>query len=292
MRGNAKVPSDDASPSAPTSRRQRQRLATYDEIVQVSRGLLRDGKETSLRAISTEMGMTPQALYRYVTSTDELHSLVARDIFGDIVETMATATERYPDDPAAQLAASTTALRGWALSNKPEFKVVFTNPLVTSRPRTGAVMDFARTTEPEDGSKLFSDYFAGIFIRLTAQKLIVVPPAAELDRSFRQLIEQGTRPAERRIVEALGLKGAGTFWLFKLAWARLYGVLVLEVFGLIEAPLIESRALFDTLMRENFESLGLVDSWDRLSAVSRDVETGSARPPSRSPSSEATDLDE
>lgn len=273
MRESEKVLTDGAAP--PVSRRQRQRLATYDEIVQVSRGLLREGKETSLRAISTEMGLTPQALYRYVTSTDELHSLVARDIFGDIVEAMSQATSRYPDDPAAQLAASTTALRAWALSNKAEFKVVFTNPLVNARPRTGAVMDLARTTEPEDGSKLFSDYFAGIFIRLTAQQLIVVPPDAELDDSFKQLIEQGTRPAERRIVEALGLKGAGTFWLFKLAWARLYGVLVLEVFGLVETPLIESRVLFDTLMRENFESLGLRDSWDRLSAVSHDVETSS-----------------
>lgn len=290
MRGNNKVPSDGASPAAPISRRQRQRLATYDEIVAVSRGLLRDGKETSLRAISAEMGMTPQALYRYVASTDELHSLVAKDIFADIVRTMTRATDRYPEDPAAQLAASTTALRGWALTNKPEFKVVFTNPLVTARPRTGAVMDFARTTEPEDGSKLFSDYFAGIFIRLTAQRLITVPPAADLDSSFRQLIEQGTRPAERRIMEALGLEGAGTFWLFKLAWARLYGVLVLEVFGLIEAPLIESRALFDTLMRENFQSLGLVDSWDRLSAVSREVEGVSPPPHSPSPASEATDL--
>ena len=35
MRGNDQVPSDDAPPSAPINRRQRQRLATYDEIVEV-----------------------------------------------------------------------------------------------------------------------------------------------------------------------------------------------------------------------------------------------------------------
>lgn len=230
----------------------------------------------SLRAISTEMGLTPQALYRYVASTDELHSLVARAIFVDIVETMTRATERFLGDPAAQLAVSTTALRGWALVNRHEFKVVFTNPVVSFQPQTRAVMDLGATEDPDDGSKLFSDYFAGIFVHLAAQRLITLPPAAELESSFRQLIEHGTRPAEQHIVEALGLEGPGTLWLFKLAWARLYGVLVLEVFGLIEAPLIESRAVFDTLMRENFESLGLLDSWDRLSAVSREVRATSS----------------
>ena len=271
MPGDGATEQDGTSSPPRITRRERQRLATFDEIVAVSRGLLSAGKEMSLRAISTEMGMTPQALYRYVASTDELHSLVAHSIFVDLVQLMTEATNRYPDDPAAQLAASATALRDWALRNKPEFKVVFTNPLLTSRARSGAIMDFASETEPEDGSKLFSDYFAGIFIRLTAQRLISVPPASELDSSLLDLIEHGTRPAERRIMEALGLEGAGTFWLFKLAWARLYGVLILEVFELIEAPLIESGVLFTALMRENFESLGLVDSWDRLSTISREV---------------------
>lgn len=60
-------------------------------------------------------------------------------------------------------------------------------------------------------------------------------------------------------------------WLFKLAWARLYGVLMIEVFGQIEEELIESGSVFNTLMRETFASLGLADGWERFVVVSRET---------------------
>ena len=48
------------------TRRERQREATYDEIVGASRELLAEGAELSLRAVAGRMGMTAPALYRYV----------------------------------------------------------------------------------------------------------------------------------------------------------------------------------------------------------------------------------
>lgn len=44
------------------SRRERRRLEVYEEIVQVSRTLLREGHDLSLRAVATQMGMTAPAL--------------------------------------------------------------------------------------------------------------------------------------------------------------------------------------------------------------------------------------
>ena len=46
------------------TRRERQREATYDEIVSASRDLLADGAELSLRAVAGRMGLTAPALYR------------------------------------------------------------------------------------------------------------------------------------------------------------------------------------------------------------------------------------
>src|SRR6478735_11041143 len=103
-----------ATTGATPTRRERQRQATYEEIVDVARRLLRASEDVSLRAVSAEMGMTPPALYRYVDSHAELMVLVARSIFEDVVSAMATARDRYADDdPAAQIVAAASAFRRW-----------------------------------------------------------------------------------------------------------------------------------------------------------------------------------
>jgi AcrR family transcriptional regulator len=97
--------------TAPT-RRERQRAATYDEIVTVARDLLGKPETLSLRAIAAEMGLTAPALYRYVDSYHELLMLVAQAIFEDVIGAMTLARDRYgDDDPAAQTLAATVAFR-------------------------------------------------------------------------------------------------------------------------------------------------------------------------------------
>jgi hypothetical protein len=83
------------------------------------------------------------------------------------------------------------------------------------------------------------------------------------------LVDQ--RAGQESFVATFGLEGLGTMWLFKLAWVRLYGVLMVEVFGRVEEELIDSDLVFTTLMRETFASLGLAGSWHRLVQVSRDT---------------------
>ena len=87
------------------SRREKQREATYDEIVRASRELLAEGAELSLRAVAAKMGMTAPALYRYVASYQELVDLVAFEI-----DKAATLTFAAAADAAAR---STTAPAGW-----------------------------------------------------------------------------------------------------------------------------------------------------------------------------------
>ncbi|MFH5209779.1 TetR/AcrR family transcriptional regulator [Antrihabitans spumae] len=253
-------------------RRERRRLETYDEIVEVSRQLLREGHDLSLRAVATQMGMTSPALYRYIKSVDGLHKLVAHDIYSDVVAAMAKARDYYPpDDPAARLAASATMFRLWALAHRTEFQMAFANPFAATRSAGTNVFVSFPNVEGEDNANPFADYFAELFVELHSLGLISAPSAEDLDPALSSVIQKGATNSNSPFLASLGVEGVGMGWLFKLAWARLYGVLMIEVFGQIEEELIESGSVFNTLMRETFASLGLADGWERLVEVSRDT---------------------
>ncbi|MFH5209773.1 TetR/AcrR family transcriptional regulator [Antrihabitans sp. NCIMB 15449] len=250
------------------SRRERRRLETYDEIVEVSRLLLREKSELSLRAVATQMGMTPPSLYRYVASVDGMRAIVARDIKRDIVSAMSKASDHYPtDDPAARLAASATMFRIWALANRAEFQMAFANPADST-----CSIDTADEPLPEVGpagaSPAFADHFADLFIRLHSQGLPFEAPADDLE-------SVQTRDPERMSADpfhvALGAEGLAPRRLFNLAWARLYGIVMVEVSGHIDEHLIRSGSVFTTLLRETFASLGLADRWDQIIKISRET---------------------
>lgn len=251
------------------TRRDRRRLETYEEIVSVSRDILRRGDEASLRAIAADMGMTSSALYRYVESVADLHSLIARSVYEDVIQFMSDAAAPYHDDPSAQLASSATAFREWGLRNSAEFKMIFAGLLSGQSGMRGPSHDDSKTAQ--DGSELFAGYFAEIFVKLAAAGRIRVPDLSLDDPSMRELVTGQERPTDQDLIALLGPDGPGVMWLFQLAWARLYGVVILEVFGLVDSAMISSGALFTVLMRETFDSLGLPDDWTRLREVSRKV---------------------
>ena len=256
------------------NRRERRRLETYNEIVAVSRALLREGNDLSLRSVANKMGITPPALYRYIDSVDQLHVMIARAICTDVVDAMTTARDRYgPDDPPARLAASATMLRCWALANRAEFQMAFANPTLmgAGRPLGDKASGMLPDVYDDDATNPFAAYFAGLFVELHLRGLIVVPTREDLDPALYEIIQKSSSDPGNPFAAALGVDGLGTLWLFKLAWVRLYGILMVEVFGQVEGELIGSDAVFNTLMRETFSSLGLADSWDRLIQVSRDT---------------------
>jgi AcrR family transcriptional regulator len=255
-------------PGATPTRRERQRQATFAEIVEVSRRLLRASDDVSLRAVSAEMGMTPPALYRYVDSHAELMLLVARSIFEDVVAAMAEARDRYPaDDPSAQIVAAASAFRRWALHNREEFRLVFAPP-------PGLLGD---PEGPEDcvtdrsgGAELFGGFFSEIFGRLWAKYRFPVPTDDELDPEIVEALNQ-----HAKLVSAGGALGetpsAGMDWLFERAWARLYGIVTLEVFGHINPGLAQSGALFGATMRDIGADVGLLHEWPRLREIAAEL---------------------
>jgi AcrR family transcriptional regulator len=244
--------------STPT-RRERQRAATYDEIVTVARQLLSSPEALSLRAVAAEMGLTAPALYRYVDSYHELLILVARAIFADVIADMTRARDRHgDDDPAAQIVASTAAFRGWALTHRAEFRLIFANAA------TAEAVQALKPADPSSpgGGAQFSEFFTDIFLRLWDRYQFAVPTDSDLEpvllERLRELRASGTLPCDFP-GHPLGLS-----WIFIRCWTRLYGTITLEIFRHMDLGVIASGALFRAMLEDNGRDLGFGDDWPRL----------------------------
>jgi len=263
--------------TAVPTRRERQRQATFDEIVDVSRQLLRDGEDVSVRAVAQEMGLTPPALYRYVDSHAELMMLVARSIFQDVVAAMTVARDaQAPDDPAAQIVAASAAFRAWALRNRTEFQLVFasgTSMEMDEAARAQAAQAPAQITSladclpPDSGVHLFAAFFSEIFGRLWLRYQFAIPTDDELDPELLEILRSEIKPDE--VTHGLGSPTPGMVWMFERAWARLYGTVALEVFGHVHPGMISTGALFTATILDIGADLNITDEWPRLQVVAR-----------------------
>jgi AcrR family transcriptional regulator len=278
----------EAHGAAPT-RRERQRAATYDEIVAVARRLLGSPEPLSLRAVAAEMGLTAPALYRYVDSYQQLLMLVAQSIFEDVISAMTSARDRYPDDdPAAQTIAASVAFRAWALAHPEEFGLIFANVAIT-RPAeaqdaagtSGTVTTTGTATERDttagspvtpapvgqsgEGGEGFGQFFADIFLRLWDRYTFDLPADDDLDPTLLALLEDqratGSLPCD---FPGLPL---GISWIFLRCWVRLYGTVTLEVFKHMNHGVITSGALFRSTLADSGRDLGFGDDMPRLQAL-------------------------
>ncbi|MFB6720830.1 TetR/AcrR family transcriptional regulator [Kribbella sp. NPDC056345] len=266
-----------AGPDRPVlTRRERQRLATFDEIVELGRSMLRDGREVTLRALAAEMGLTPPALYRYVKNPAALNELLSDAIFADVAREMVEAGEVYgEEDPAAQIVAAATAFRDWALDNKSEFQLVFvTNSLSgerTIRTESGSYpLSRGVSGTGSHGVELFADHFGGALARLSKKSPFPVPAPDELDPDFVAVHSQASE-ARSELAALLGKDALGMVWLFEFAWAQLFAIVTLEVYGHVRPQLIKSGVLFRAQMREIGARVGMSADWDRLVGVSQAV---------------------
>jgi AcrR family transcriptional regulator len=236
-------------------RRERQREATYAEIVQVSRALLAEGKELSLRAVAGRMGMTAPALYRYVASYQELVDLVAFEIDKAATVHLREAGDRHSDDdPAAQLVAASVAFRRWALGHPREFSLVFANPVADP---SCVRRDFL--TAATSGH-----YMNGLLLRVWEKYDFPIP---SLDQLSPAVLDAVTEPLIPMDVSKVEEQDRGMLWVFTRAWASLYGVVTLEVFGHMDPRMIESAAVFTDMVQQWIPRLGMEPERDRIEGL-------------------------
>lgn len=238
-----------------TGRRERQREATYTEIVDTSRTLLAEGAEISLRAVAARMGLTAPALYRYVSSYQDLVDLVAFEIDKAATEGFRAAAARQPpEDPAGRLLCACVAFRRWALANPREFSLVFANPVADSQCVRRELITASTS----------GHYMTDLLHQIWQKYDFPVPDLDEFEPSVREALVDPLIPAD---VEAIPEDKRGLVWIYTRSWAALYGVVTLEVFGHMDPRMIENGAVFAAFVREWMPRLGMDAEKERLEAL-------------------------
>jgi AcrR family transcriptional regulator len=217
--------------SAPTStRRQRLREATSQEILTVARDLLvREGAQAvALRAVAREMGMTAPALYRYYASHEDLLSALIVSIFDELCDTL-EATALGDEDVVRRTFAVIRALRRWAVDHPAEFGLVFGTPVPGyDTPDEGPVIEACRR-------------FGGIFQTLL-QEFYTLCPFATDDTPLSPALEQQLRQYADFFAATIPLPALA---VLLSCWARVYGLISLEVFGHMQFALTDVEPLFE-----------------------------------------------
>ncbi len=240
-----------------TTRRERQREATYDEIVRTSRELLNSGAELSLRAVAGKMGLTAPALYRYVSSYQELVDLVAFEVDRAATARFVAAADTRPtDDLSGRLLLAVAEFRMWALANPHEFSLVFANPIAD----TGGVRNEMHTTSCS--GHLFTDQIFELW-RATG---FPVPELDQLPPPIQESIREPLIPAN---IEQIPDDKRGLVWVYMQGWTQLYGVVALEVMGHMDPRVIESGEMFLDVLGNYAPRLGLSEDWPRLEILVR-----------------------
>jgi len=115
-----------------TSRRQRVRQATIEEIMATARQqIAQDGAANlSFGAIARAMGMTPPALYRYFENRDALVMALVMDAYDSMSEAMEQADSAPPaDDFPARFFSIVRGYRQWALAHAEGYALMFNPPV-------------------------------------------------------------------------------------------------------------------------------------------------------------------
>jgi AcrR family transcriptional regulator len=235
--------------------------ATASRIVAAARGLLVRHGEVTLRAVARELGMTAPALYRYAPSHEELVRIVAIAIDADVAARITRAAARQPaDDPAAKLLAAAVEFRAWALDNRHEFSLVFTNVDVdcldemASAESTGMV-------------------FSGLLFELWSERQFPIPQLDDLDPGLAEILRDPRVPAD---LSGVPDDLRGLVWVLERAWSRLYGTVTLEVFRHIDPRIVDEAHLFRAMIEDQAEPLGLTPDLPRLRQLVEDLLAASA----------------
>jgi AcrR family transcriptional regulator len=223
--------------------------ATAQRIVEAGRSLLVREGEVTLRAVARELGLTAPALYRYAASHEDLVRIIALAIDADVADRVGAAADQQPaDDPAARLIAAAVAFRRWALENRQEFGLVFTNVDVE------CLVDLQ--TSASCGM-----VFSALLFALWEQRRFPVPRLEDLEPGLAAILRDPQVPAD---LSDLPDEARGLVWVLERSWSRLYGTVTLEVFQHVDPRIVEEAHLFRAMIEDQAGPLGLEDDLPRL----------------------------
>jgi AcrR family transcriptional regulator len=234
------------STAAPT-RRERLRTSTVSEIKEHARRLLVDGgvEAVSLRAIARDMGMTAPAIYRYFPSLDALVEDMAADIFDELRDVVVAARERAGDDRVAQIREMARAFREWSVTHTPEYTLILGNPL------PGIVSFQEGCVDDTHPGAQFGQPFMEVLADLWEETGYRTPPRSVMEERLAGCLDP--------LFMSHGNVKIEVAWAFLTGWARLYGLVSMEVFQHMRWAVTEPRALFELELSGFIHQLGLPD---------------------------------
>ncbi|OBG61306.1 TetR family transcriptional regulator [Mycobacterium sp. E2989] len=223
-------------------KRQETREQIEARIVELGRRQLveRGAAGLSVRAIARDLGMVSSAVYRYVSSRDELLTLLLVDAYSDLADAVDRARETVGELWSEDVVAIARAVRRWAVAHPSRWALLYGSPVPgyhAPPERTVAV-----------GTRVVAAFFDAVAsgiatgdIRLTD---VVAPQPMSSD--FERIRHEFGFPGDDRVV-------AKCF----LLWAGVLGAISLEVFGQYGADtLTDPEAVFDTQVRLLVDVLG------------------------------------
>jgi AcrR family transcriptional regulator len=216
-------------------KRQESREQIETRIVELGRSQLvdRGAAGLSLRAIARDLGMVSSAVYRYVSSRDELLTLLLIDAYSGLAETVDRARDTVGEYWSDDVVAIAWAVRRWAVERPAQWALLYGSPV----PGYHAPPERTVGVGTRVVGAIFDAIAAGITtgdIRLT-NTVVPQPMSSDFDR-IRQ--EFGF-PGDDSVI-------AKCF----LFWAGVLGAISLEVFGQYGADtLTDPEAVFDTQLR-------------------------------------------
>ena len=112
-------------------KRQESRDRIEHQIVEVGRRHLVESGAAglSVRAIARELGMVSSAVYRYVSSRDDLLTLLLIDSYTELADAVDAARASAAGAWTEQLSAMARAARGWAIAQPACWALLYVSPV-------------------------------------------------------------------------------------------------------------------------------------------------------------------
>ncbi len=171
--------------------------------------------ELSVRAVARELGMASSAIYRYVSSRDELLTLLIVSAYEDMAEAVEQSASRARD-PHRRWMSVGLACRQWALEQPQRFALIYGSPV----PGYAAPQD---TIAP---ATRIPALLTGILQEVGAQPQV---PA------FTGRVARSLRPALNDVEQWAGLSEThfndAALALGIMAWTHMIGSISSELFG-------------------------------------------------------------
>jgi AcrR family transcriptional regulator len=219
---------------------------------EMRRGIIRAGRAQladrgaaglSVREIARELGVASSAIYRHVSTRDELLTLLVVDAYDDLAGSVLSDPAADPADPAEAFPAVARAMRSWAVEHPERWSLIYGTPV------PGYVAPAQRTTGP--GTRVMAR-----FVEILGHDRMPEEEPNSLSPAYREELAEGIHDLGVRAPAAAAADAVEV-------WLSLIGVINAEIFGYLGADLSRhGEEILERWVRRTARRLGLDEADD------------------------------